>query len=302
MRYNPLEPDDNTVSKEVVLLSVDLSVTPHAGAFVLVKDIKVDMERGMVLPLQDINPTVLRRYDVLTLLFRHERYGGEGGRKMVSTSATMVPLLSESSDDCPQITSLWNKILDIPSMVSPVAPGPRPLSQVIYPPPTTAWQSPKSSPSRPRSSVVSTHARIQGSDPHSPKRPLSASTTSTVEIPHLSITVKVPPTGVNPSEEFPVEVQVLNRATRPVKLALHIDSGQMRFQTQVTNSKTDKLLPRVPLSSTPNPPPDTTKPINPQSELREFFFREHDRQKGKPIIALTVEHKLGYPDHLQRDC
>jgi hypothetical protein len=296
MRYHPLEPDDNTVSKEMVLLSVDLSVTPHAGASVLVQDIKVEMDGGSVVPLQDIKHPVLRRYDVLSLLFRYERYGGDGARKTVSTTATMIPLLSESVEDCPRITSLWNKILDVPSMSSQAAPPPRSVSQLIGPP--AARESPKPSPVRPRS-LISTHGRIQASsDTHSPKRPPSISAQSAIstsETPHLSITVKVPTAGVNPNEEFPVDVQVLNRATRPIKLALHVDSGQARFQTQVFNTKTDKLLPRAPLSSNVTTQAEITeKPLNREAELREFFFKDHERQTGKnPIIALTVEHKLG---------
>jgi hypothetical protein len=305
MRYNPLEPDDNTVSKEAVLLSVDLSVTPHAGASVLVRDIKVEMDGGKVFPLHDVESTVLRRHDVLTLLFRYVRYGGEGGRKTVSTSATMIPLLTGSPDDSPQIVSLWNKSLDIPSLASQPAPLPRPVSQLISPASTAARQSPKPSPVRPRS-IASTAARIHSvSDLQSPKRPLSASAqsvVSTAESPYLSITVKVPSQGVKLSEKFPVQVQVLNRTTRPIKLVLQVDSGQARFQTQVTNTKIDKLLPRVPLTSNLNPPIEaTSKPGNPETEARELFFRSHERQKGRPFIALTVEHKLGYRHFFKQD-
>lgn len=31
-----------------------------------------------------------------------------------------------------------------------------------------------------------------------------------------------------------------------------------------------------------------------EAEVREYFIREHELRKGKPIVALTVEGKIGY--------
>ena len=295
MRYNPLEPDDNIVSAEIVLLSVDLSVTPHANASVLVKEIKVEMGGGTVTPLQDVQEATLRRYDVLTLLYRYERYGGEGGRKTVSTSATMIPLLSNSAETSPQITSLWNKILDIPNLnpLSQMAgPTQRAVSQIMTPP-NSARHSPKPSiTGKPR--VAPTHGRAQ-TVIDLPTRPIPSTGLFTSEPPNLSITVQVPSKGVNPNEEFAVEIQVVNRANRPMKLALHVDSGQAHFRSQSRGTRTDKLLPRVPMSATLAQPtePDRSNVMT-EAEVREYFMREHGLRKGKPIVALTVEGKIGY--------
>jgi hypothetical protein len=295
MRYNPLEPDDNIVSAEIVLLSVDLSVTPHANASVLVKEIKVEMGGGTVTPLQDVQEATLRRYDVLTLLYRYERYGGEGGRKTVSTSATMIPLLSNSAETSPQITSLWNKILDIPNLnpLSQMAgPTQRAVSQIMTPP-NSARHSPKPSiTGKPR--VTPTHGRAQ-TVIDLPTRPIPSTGLFTSEPPNLSITVQVPSKGVTPNEEFPVEIQVVNRANRPMKLALHVDSGQAHFRSQSRGTRTDKLLPRVPMSATLAQPtePDRSNVMT-EAEVREYFMREHGLRKGKPIVALTVEGKIGY--------
>ena len=213
MRYNPFEPYDNSISTEIVLLSVDLSVTPHAGANVLVKDVKVEMGGGKITPLQELQDTILKRYDVLTLLFRYERYGGEGGRKTVSTSATMIPLLSDSEESSPIITSLWNKILDIPNLSPSVsqftAPTQRAVSQIMTPS-DSSRHSPKPSIAAKARGISTAQGRIQTlNDP--PLRPMS-STTSTSEVPNLSIIVKVPSEGVTPNEEFAVDIQVVNRA------------------------------------------------------------------------------------------
>jgi hypothetical protein len=302
MRYNPLEPDDNIVSAEIVLLSVDLSVTPHANASVLVKDIKVEMGGGTVTPLQDVQEATLRRYDVLTLLYRYERYGGDGGRKTVSTSATMIPLLSHSAETSPQITSLWNKVLDIPN-INPLSqmagPTQRAVSQIMTPP-HSARHSPKPSiTGKPR--VLPTHGRAQ-TVIDLPTRPIPSAGLFSSEPPNLSITIQVPSLGVNPNEEFPVEIQVVNRANRPMKLALHVDSGQAHFRSQSRGTRTDKLLPRVPMSATlaqPTTEPDRNNVMT-EAEVREYFMREHELRKGKPIVALTVEGKIGYVSPILR--
>ena len=294
MRYNPLEPDDNSISTEIVLLSVDLSVTPHAGADVLVKDVKVEMGGGKVTPLQEIQDTLLKRYDMLTLLFRYERYGGEGGRKMVSTSATMIPLLSDSEESSPIITSLWNKILDIPNL-SPslsqiTAPTQRTASQIVAPS-NSSRHSPKSSITGKSRGISTAHGRVQTLN-DSPLRPMSSATTST-EVPNLSITVKVPSKGVAPNEEFTVDIQVVNRANRPIKLALHVDSGQSHFRSQPRVSRTDKVLPRVPVSASSVQPTEAAGTNFTEIEAQEYFLRQQESRKGKPILALTVEGKIG---------
>jgi hypothetical protein len=293
MRYTPLEPDDDSVSTEVVLLSVDLGVTQHAEASVLIKDIKVEMGGGTVTPLQEPQRTVLRRYDVLTLLFRYERHGGDGGRKTVSIHSTMVPLLSESEELSPHITSLWNKVLDVPSLSPPLsqysAPTQRAVSQALSPP-GSARHSPKPSVTgKPRSATAYGRAPT---NTDSPTRPMSINSIS--EAPNLSITVQVPPQGVNPNEEFTVDIQTVNRANRPIKLALQVDSGQAHFRTQSRVSRAEKLLPQVPMSSSPAPPIDpAANNVPTEIEAREFFVRELEARKGKPIIALTVESIIG---------
>lgn len=295
MRYNPLEPDDNNIaSAEIVLLSVDLSVTPHANASVLVKNIKVEMGGGTIAPLQDVKEATLRRYDVLTLLYRYERYGGDGGRKTVSTSATMIPLLSNSAETSPQITSLWNKVLDIPNL-NPLsqmaAPTQRAVSQILTPP-NSARHSPKPSTGKPR--TAPTHGRAQ-TVIDLPTRPVPSVASISFEPPNLSITVQVPSSGVKPNEEFPVEIQLVNRAYRPMKLALHVDSGQAHFRTQSRATRMDKLLPRVPMSATLAQPTEPERNnVMTEAEVRGYFLREHELRKGKPIIALTVEGKIGY--------
>ena len=294
MRYNPLEPDDNSISTEIVLLSVDLSVTPHAGADVLVKDVKVEMGGGKITPLQELQDTILKRYDVLTLLFRYERYGGEGGRKTVSTRATMVPLLSDSEESSPTITSLWNKILDIPNL-SPslsqfTAPTQRAASQIMSPS-NSSRNSPKPSIAGKPRGISTAHGRTQTLNDY-PLRPLS-STISTLEVPNISITVTVPSEGVAPNEEFTVDIQVVNRANRPIKLALHIDSGQSHFRSQHRVSRTEKVLPRVPVSASLVQPTEPARTTLTEIEAQEYFLREQETRKGKPIIALTVDGKIG---------
>ena len=293
MRYNPLEPDDNSISTEVVLLSVDLSVTPHAGANVLVKDVKVEMGGGKVTPLQGLQHTILKRYDVLTLLFRYERYGGEGGRKIVSTSATMIPLLSDSEESSPAITSLWNKVLDIPNPSPTLSqftvPTQRAVSQTMAPS-NNPRDSPRPSITGKSRGVSASHSRAQNLNDS--LRPMS-STTSRSEAPNLSITVKVPSQGVTPNEEFSVDIQVVNRANRPFKLALHVDSGQSHFRSQSRVSRTDKVLPRVPLSAAHVSQTEPAGTNLTEIEAREYLLREQESRKGKPIIALTVEGKIG---------
>jgi hypothetical protein len=294
MRYNPLEPEDNSISTETVLLSVDLSVTPHAGADVLVKDIKVEMGGGKVTPLQELQDIILRRYDVLTLLFRYERYGGEGGRKTVSTRVTMIPLLSDSEESSPIISSLWNKVLDIPNL-SPsvsqfIAPTQRAVGQIMSPS-DSSRNSPKPSITGNPRGISTAHGRVQTlNDPS--LRPVS-STTSTLEVPHLSITVKVPSEGVTPNEEFTVDIQVVNRSNRPIKLALHVDSGQSHFRPQPRVSRTDKVLPRVPVSASLVQPTEPAGTDLTEFEAQEYFLREQELRKGKPIIALIVEGRIG---------
>jgi hypothetical protein len=288
MRYNPLEPADSGTSTEIVLLSVDLSVTPHTGGSVLVKEVNVDVEGGTIVPLQQIGEKVLKRYDVMTLLFRYERYGGDAGRKMVSTSATMAPLLSESEETSPKISSLWNKILDIPSLNPKLAvAGSQRAVSMIMSPATGARHSPKPSLSGKRG----VHARGQTLT-EVPTRPIS--TLSAGESPNLSITVQIPSSGVNPGEEFTVDIQVVNRATRPIKLALHVDSGQAHFRTQSRGpNRSDKLLPRVPLSSTLPTPTSPQKTLMTDIEARAFYLRQKETRQGKGIIALGVEGKIG---------
>jgi hypothetical protein len=281
-----------STSTEIVLLSVDVSVTPQTGGSVLVKEVKVDMEGGKMIPLQSSGEKVLKRYDVMTLLFRYERYGGNAGRKMVSTSATMVPLLSDSEETSPTITSLWNKVLDIPNLNPRLSTvGSQRAVSMIMSPPAGSRHSPKSSLST-KSRGIPSHIRTQTlSD--IPSRPTSM--ISTAESPNLSITVRVPSTGVDPGEEFNVDIQVVNRATRPIKLALHVDSGQAHFQTQKRTSRTDKLLPRVPFSTSLHHHPDTPhNTIMTESEAREFYLREKEGRQVKGIIALNVEGKIGY--------
>ena len=285
MRYNPLEPEDNSISAEIVLLSVDLSVTPHASASVIVKNIKVEMGGGKVTPLQEVQNIVLKRYDVLTLLFRYERFGGEGGRKTVSTSATMIPLLSDSEEMSPTITSLWNKVLDIPSMRPTVSPPftQRAVSQIMSS--SNSRHSPKPSITGKPRGVSALHGRAQT---------LNNPVSSIFEVPNLSITVKVPSKGVTPNEEFTIDIQVVNRANRPIKLALYIDSGQTHFRSQSQVSRTDKVLPRVPKTASLTQPAETRgKNLLTETEAREYFLQEQEIRKGKPIIALTVEGKIG---------
>lgn len=294
MRYTPLEPADDTISAEIVVLSVDLSVTQHTGTSVLVKDIKVEVGGGTVTPLQEPHPTVLRRYDVLTLLFRYERYGKDEGRKTISITATMVPLLSDSEEMSPHITSLWNKVLDIPGSRPPSSQFPTPAQRVIsqsLSPPGSARQSPKPSITGKPGNFSAYGRTLTSID--SPTRPVSVHSVS--ESPNLSITVQVPSKGVNPNDEFTVDIQIVNRANRPIKLVLQVDSGRAQFRTQSRVSRIDKLLPQVPVSASLIPPTDATgNNISAEIEAREFFLRQLELQKGKPIIALTVETMIGF--------
>ena len=296
MRYNPLEPLDSNIPSEVVMLSVDVSVTHHANTNVLVKDIKVEMGGGTVTPLQDIQQTILRRYDVLTLLYRYERFGGEGGRRTVSTCATMIPLLSDSEETSPKIVSLWNKVLDIPSLNTAFSSlstrSQRAVSQIMTPP-SSARNSPK-----PGMPAKSRATQVRASDV--PSRTMSPATVVPSQPSNLSITVQVPHEGVNPQEEFTVDIQVVNRSTRPMKLALFIDSGQTPLRSQQRISKTDKLLPRVPLTSTGAQSSDRPgSNVMTEVEARDVFLREQETKKGKPIVSLTVEIKIGYLLFLQ---
>lgn len=288
MRYNPLELDDQSVATETVILSVDLSVTPHANASVLLKDIKVEMGGGIVTPLQEIRQSILHRYDVWTLLYRYERYGNEARRKAISTSVVMVPLLTDSEETSPTITSTWEKVLDISNLL-PLAPqftAPSVANQAVSPPANATRHSTRPSiASKPRT-IPTAHIRAQ-IVPNPPFR--------TTEPPHLSILIRVPPEGVNPNEEFAVDIQIVNRAIRPVKLALQVDSGQAQFRTKSKGpGRTDKVLPRVPMSSSPI---TTTHParkgLMTDAEARALFVQEMEIQKPKPIIALTVEGKIG---------
>lgn len=290
MRYNPLEPDDNSISTEIVLLSVDMSVTPHAGASVLVKDIKVEMGGGKVTPLQECKEAILNRYDMLTLLFRYERYGGDEVRKRVSTTATMIPLLSTSEETSPKITSLWNKLLDVPSAIPSVSQiTQRAVSQIMTPT-NSSRHSPKPSITGKSRAVSTPHGRTQIHNDSI--RPTSSTTLS--ETPNLSITVKVPSNGVNPNEEFAIDIQVVNRANRPIKLALLIDSGLTHVRTQSQVSRADKVLPRIPTTSSFVQPTESPgKNLETEAEAREYFLREQEKLQGKPIIALTVEGKIG---------
>lgn len=290
MRYNPLEPSDYSLSTEIVLLSVDLSVTPHAGASVLVKDVKVEMGGGTVTPITEMRPSVLKRYDVLTLLFRYERYGGDGGRKTVSTNATMIPLLSGSEETSPVIKSLWNKVLDIPSLTSApfLAPTQRAVSQIMTP--SSSHRSSPSITGKPRG--VQSHGRAQTLV----DLPRPASVMSTSEPPVLSITVEVPSKGVHPNDEFSVTIQVVNRARRPVKLALQVDAqtGERHSRTHSRLSRTDKLLPRIPVSaSVPEPVVTSNKNSMAEAEVLEFYLQERDFFKTKGIYPLTVDGKIG---------
>jgi hypothetical protein len=291
MRYNPLEPNDNSISAEIVLLSVDMSVTPHAGASVLVKDIKVEMGEGKITPLQDYKEAILNRYDMLTLLFRYERYGGDGVRKRLSTTATMIPLLSDSEETSPKITSSWNRALDVPTAIHSVSQiTHRAVSQIMTPT-SSSRHSPQPSITGKPGGVSTPHGRAQILS--RPSRPTSSTTLS--ETPNLSITVKVPSNGVNPNEEFAIDIQVVNRANRPIKLALHVDSGQTHFRTQPQLSRTDKVLPRVPTTSSVVQPTESPgNNLGTEAEAREYFLREQEKGRGKPIIALTVEGKIGY--------
>jgi len=291
MRYNPLEPKDYSLSTEIVMLSVDLSVTPHAGASVLVKDVKVEMGGGTVTPMTEMQSTILKRYDVLTLLFRYERYGGDGGRKTVSTNATMVPLLSGSEETSPVIKSLWNKILDIPSLTSTpfAAPTQRAVSQIMTP--SNSHRSSSSITGKPRG--VQGHGRAHTVV----DLPRPASIVSTTESSVLSITVEVPSKGVNPGDEFSVTIQVVNRARRPIKLALQADAqtGQSHARTQSRSSRTDKLLPRIPVSmSLPQPAVTSSKNTMTEAEVLEFYLQEREFSKTRGIYPLTVDGKIGF--------
>ena len=290
MRYNPLEPEDFSVNKEVVLLSVDLSVTPQAGVPVLVKDVKVEMDGGQIIPLQDNEERVLKRYDMLTLLFRYVRYGDTGGAKTVSTSATMVPLINESAEISPQITSVWNKVLDFPRLSPPsqfTAPTQRVVSQIM------GLSDPKvrhthSSSITGRPLVIPTgHGRVQ-TVTDIPSRPPSV---ALLESPHLSITIEVPSIGVNPMDEFTVKAQVVNRSTRPMRLVLYVDANRDFEKAPSRNSRTDKVLPKIPLS--PATRVSETSFSSNENELRQFYLREIERQKGRPMVGLTVEAQLG---------
>jgi TRAPP trafficking subunit Trs65 len=291
MRYNPMEPPDYSLSTEIVLLSVDLSVTPHTGASVLIKDVNVEMGGGTVTPMTEIKPSILKRYDVLTLLFRYERYDGDGGRKTVSTNATMVPLLSGSEETSPVIQSLWNKILDIPSLASVPfsAPTQRAVSQIMTP--SNSHRSSPSITGKPRG--VQGHGRAQ-TVVDFPPRPGSAASTS--DSPVLAITVEVPSKGVKPGDEFSVSVQCVNRARRPVKLMLQVDAqtGQSHTRTHSRLSRTDKLLPRLPVSaSLPQPTLTSNKNHMTEAEVLEYYLQERELNKTKGIYPLTVEGKLG---------
>src|SRR5579859_2951219 len=278
MRYNPIEPADYSLSTEIVLLSVDLSVTPHAGASVLVKHITVEMGGGTVTPMTEIKPTILKKYDILTLLFRYERYGGNGGRKTVSTNATMIPLLSGSEETSPVIKSLWNKVLDIPSLTSVPfsAPTQRAVSQIMTP--SNSHRSSPSITGKPRG--LQSHGRAQTVV----DLPRPASVVSASESPVLSITVEVPSKGVNPNDEFSVTIQVVNRARRPVKLALQVDAqtGQSHSRTHSRLSRTDKLLPRIPVSaSLPEPTITSNKNNMTEAEVLEYYLQERNFFKTK---------------------
>ena len=294
MRYNPLEPDDSSLSVEIVLLSVDLSVTPHAGAPVLVKEINVEMGGGIITPLQTFQSIILNRYDVMTFLFRYERYGGDGGRKTVSTSATMIPLLSDSEETSPKIVSLWNKVLDVPSLSTSVpqftAPT-RAVSQVMSPP-TTRHAQKTSIVGRPQALSI-THGRAQTTNDGQARYPQN--TTSISEASNLSITVQVPLEGVKPNEKFVVDIQVVNRLKRPIRLALQVNSGQAYFQQSSRLSKVDKILPRTPVvPTTPQASLSSTDGVMTEREAKEFFLREQENSRSKLIIALTVEAKFGF--------
>jgi len=297
MRYNPIEPADYSLSTEIVLLSVDLSVTPHAGASVLVKDITVEMGGGTVTPMTEIKPSILKKYDILTLLFRYERYGGDGGRKTVSTNATMVPLLSGSEETSPVIKSLWNKVLDIPSLASVPfsAPTQRAVSQIMTP--SSSHRSSPSITGKPRG--VQGHGRAQ-TIVDLPSQPASAISTS--DSPVLAITVEVPSKGVKPSDEFAVSVHCINRGRRPVKLVLQVDAqpGQSHSRTHSRLSRTDKLLRRLPVSaSLPQPTLTSNKNHMTEAEVLEYYLQERNFNKTRGIYPLTVEAKLGYV-HLRK--
>lgn len=293
MRYNPIEPADTSINTEIVLLSVYLSVTPHAGANVLIKDVKVEMAGGTIIPLQEVPSYVLKRYDVLTLLFRYERYGGDGMNKTVSTNITMVPLLSGIEETSPKITSLWNKTLDIPTINSspPVhftSPTAHAVGQIMSVSSNRTSHSAKPSITGKPRGIATGHGRA-----HTvidiPSRPTSMAISAT-EPPNLSITVTVPSGGTRPNEEFSVSIQVVNRATRPIKLAVHVDSSRVHQKTQSRTSRTDKNLPRAP-SSQPNY--NSNPGSFEDSEILELYHRERDARKGKGIIALSVEEKIG---------
>jgi hypothetical protein len=293
MRYNPLEPADTSLNTEIVLLSVYLSVTPHAGASVFIKDVNVEMGGGTVVPLQEVQSYVLKRYDVLTLLFRYDRYGGDGVNKIVSTSITMVPLLSGVEETSPKIKSLWNKTLDIPTLnPSPsihfTSPTAQAVGQVMSVSNSRTSHSTKSSITGKPRGIPTGHGRAH-TIVDIPSRPASIATSMT-ETPNLSITVQIPPGGTKPNEEFSVSIQVVNRATRPIKLALHVDPGHAHSKAQSRMSRTDKLLPRAP-SSQPSHPAGHGG-IE-ESEMLEFFLRDRETRKGKAIVALSVEEKIG---------
>lgn len=295
MRYNPLEPEDNTVNKEVVLLSVDLGVTPQAGASVLVKELKVDMGDGEVIPLQDDVQRTLKRYDVCTLLFRYQRYGEGGGSKTVSINATMVPLINDSSETSPQIISTWNKVLDFPRATPSshfTAPTQRVVSQIMSPANSAIRHSHSGSITGRPQSTPKLHGRAQ-TVTDLPSRPPSMAI-SQIESPHLSITIEVPAKGVQPFEEFDIYAQVVNRSNRPIRLVLYVDSGRDYEKSQARLSRTDKVLPRIPLSASSRQ--SDASSISPTAtETRAIYLQERQRQKGKPMFGITVETPLGYP-------
>jgi len=293
MRYNPLEPEDFSVNKEVVLLSVDISVTPQAGADVLVKDVKIDMGGGEIVPLQDDGDRTLKRYDVFTLLFRYVRYGETGGPKTVSISATTIPLINDSSETSPQITSIWNKVLDFPRLTPQPhfsAPTQRAVSQIMSPAESKLRHTHSSSITGRPISIPSTHNRAQTISDLPPRPPSVVA--SQVQSPHLSITIEVPSEGVKPMEEFTVKAQVVNRSARPMRLVLYVDASREFEKTQGRELRTDKVLPRIPLSRSNRHSDDPVTPPN-EVDTHQFYLQERERQKGKPMVGITVEEQFG---------
>ena len=293
MRYTPLESIDYV---STAILSVDVSITPHAGTNVMVKDVKVELEGGTVTPLQQLQNTVLKRYDFLTLLFRYQRYGNDGGRRIVSTTTTVVPLLMDSEENSPEITSSWNKTLDFPhvhpQIIRSGLPAQKAVDHVMNAQSSSGQHSP-------RPGVLGKgrgDATVSGYVPN----PLETSSTShpsltTISVPHLSITMEVPSDPISPDDEFNVNIQVVNQATRPMRLALYVDFGQPRLPSKVHRAKTDKVLPRTPMTGSFLPSTEASPQnfMTPE-QAQEFFIRENELRKGKPLIPLTVEEKIGY--------